>query len=468
MRNAWQVIRCAIRGFVLSKVGRWPPARVAALQARRLRSLAGWAVFRSPYFREKYRGIYSGAALELSRLPTCTKQELMDNFDTAVTDPRVRRAEVEQFLADPANLGKFYLERYSVSHTSGSQGRPMLLLQDRFALETLFSILIARGSAFSRPSLAEGIRRLSEPARLAIVTHHRGFYPSGAAFEFMPGMVGRLVRVARLAASEPDLIDRLNAFRPHALVAYAGVLEALADSSGLRLSPHLRQVASTSEQLTVRGRQRIASRFGVPVLDHYGTGECLFLAEGCPTDPGCHLNSDWTVVEVVDRELNPVPPGQPGWKVLVTNLANRVQPIIRYEVDDVVRMAVEPCRCGSRLPRIERIEGRSADLLWVGREGAYRMISGAVLQDAADHLTEIREWRAVQSERNRIDVTLEPLPGAPLDEGTASRRYTEQLRLQGFPEEVQVCVRLCESLRPDTNTGKVRRVTSLVGRPAAF
>ena len=72
-----------------------------------------------------------------------------------------------------------------------------------------------------------------------------------------------------------------------------------------------------------------------------------------------HLQADWAVLEVVDRRGEPVPPGQPGEKVLLTNLYNTVQPFLRYEVDDVVTMSPGPCPCGNPLPLILRVEGRA-------------------------------------------------------------------------------------------------------------
>jgi hypothetical protein len=236
---------------------------------------------------------------------------------------------------------------------------------------------------------------------VAVVTMHRGFYPSGAAFEFMPAVAGAFIRMTRLSATQPDLIDRLNEFRPNSLVAYPSVLDWLAvQSSPMRLAPYLRQVGSTGEHLTDRARQRITQAFGVPVFDHYGIGECLFLADGCPTDGGSHVNADWAILEVVDKDYRPVPAGQPGAKILVTNLANTVQPIIRYEVGDVVTLAERPCRCGSRLPWIERIDGRERVL---GRWMQGRT-SGPFSFDFGSELTRQQIYEAVLHQPFNLDA----------------------------------------------------------------
>ena len=106
--------------------------------------------------------------------------------------------------------------------------------------------------------------------------------------------------------------------------------------------------------------------------------------------------------------------GAPGAKVLITNLVNAVQPFIRYEVGDAVTMATEPCGCGSRLPRVARIEGRTADVFWIRDATGYRRVLSIAFTHAFEYLREVREWQAIQVERDRVRVLLELLPGSTL------------------------------------------------------
>ncbi|MES1213184.1 MAG: phenylacetate--CoA ligase family protein [Singulisphaera sp.] len=458
-----QSIRFAITASRLGATPYRSPSRVEHLQRRRLRRLLRYAVAHSPYYRTKFRGCELERA-DLASLPITRKEELAENFDCVVTNPRIQRENVERFLSTPKNLGRWFLGQYGVSRTSGSQGRPLLIVQDRRALELLFAIMSARAST-QRPTPLEGLRRLRSPKRVAIVATQRGFYPSGAAFELMPELVGAFVRVERLAAQQPDLFQRLNAFQPHVLVGYASVLDALAWRSDQLQLTELRQIANSSEQLTPRSRQHIESTFGVPVIDHYATGECLFLSDGCPTHGGAHINSDWAIVEVVDNQYRPVAPGQLGDKVLITNLANRVQPFIRYEVDDRISLATQPCGCGSRLPRIERIEGRSGDLFWTRDANGDRMLSGVLLHTAADAIPDIREWQALQTERNRIEWRVQLAAHSALTSADVRSFLLAKLHELGLPREVVIDVRLVHALGHDPATGKRRRMISIVGPP---
>jgi phenylacetate-coenzyme A ligase PaaK-like adenylate-forming protein len=454
------------RTLALRKARTLAAERLQRLQDRRLRALLAHAVDRSPFYRAKYAGI-DVARCKLADLPPTNKGELMADFDRAVTDRAIHRADLERFLDDPANEGRLFLGRYAPSHTSGSQGQPMLMVQTARLLELMFGLQMTRGSV-RKTTLAEAARRLLVPARLAIVTLKRGFYPSASAFEYMPRVARRFLNILWLSQTDPDVIDRLNAFRPTVLTGYAGVLETLAleaESGRLRLAPDLIQVVNNSEVLTDRARRRIEAAFGPRVLNNYATGECPFLSNGCATDDGAHINADWAVLEVVDADYRPVPPGEPGKKVLITNLPNRVQPFVRYEIGDVVTMAARTCRCGSRLPRVERIDGRAADSFWIADGPTHRQMINSVFKNAFDYTREVREWQAIQREPNRIAIRLELLPGATLDSDHAWRSLNRQLDLYGFRELVDVSLEVVPKLEADAATGKFRRIVSLVGPP---
>ena len=77
-----------------------------------------------------------------------------------------------------------------------------------------------------------------------------------------------------------------------------------------------------------------------------------------------HLNEDWLILEPVDEHYRPVPRGQPSYTVLLTNLANLVQPLIRYDLGDQVTLHSQRCECGSALPTLE-VAGRRDDVLRV-------------------------------------------------------------------------------------------------------
>src|SRR5688572_28410136 len=93
-----------------------------------------------------------------------------------------------------------------------------------------------------------------------------------------------------------------------------------------------------------------------------------------------HVNADWALLEVVDENNEPVPDGEKGAKVLVTNLANYVQPIIRYEIGDIVTMATEKCGCGSNMPLIQCVEGRDSETFEIKTDKGARSLQPTIFQ----------------------------------------------------------------------------------------
>lgn len=459
------MLRFTLQTLAYRRTAHLDPSRVQAIQERRLRAMLHTAV-QAPFFRDLYRGLDLDR-VPLSELPTTNKAQLMADFDRTVTDPCVNRASLDPFLDQEHGSDDLYLGRYVAAHTSGSQGQPMFLVQPTSQLELTMSLQMSRGYA-GRVSLFHAARRLFQPVRLAVVTLKHGFYPSATLFQHMPRAARRYVDLLWLSQTEPDVVERLNAFQPNVLTAYAGVLELLAlevEAGRLRLGSNLEQLVSNSEALTDKARERISAAFGHRVLDNYATGECPFLSNGCPTDAGAHVNSDWAILEVVDEQNRPVPDGQPGERVLITNLANSIQPFVRYEIGDIVTMADQPCRCGSRLPRIGRIDSRASDVFWVGDAEPKRRLDHLILAHIFEFLKEVREWQASQVGPNRIQVRLEPIPGATLDLARARQVLDRELRQYEF-RNLQLDLLSVPRIEPDPVTGKQRRMLG-PGLPAS-
>ncbi len=166
------------------------PARLQRRQQRRLSRLLSHAADRSAFYRDRFHGV-DLSRCPLADLPVTNKTELMADFDRAVTDLRVRRAEVECFVDDPANSGRLLLGRYHVCHTSGSQGQPLLIVQNTLVLDLLFALQLTRGNGTFRLGPLEPFRRLLNPGRLAVLASVRGFYPSASAWQHAPAVLWR-------------------------------------------------------------------------------------------------------------------------------------------------------------------------------------------------------------------------------------------------------------------------------------
>lgn len=448
----------------VAPVARRSERRVRRLQSRRLIRLVRHAAARSPYYRRKFSGIDLGA-FALGDLPITTKPELNAELEDVFTVPGLSRRDLEDFVADPANLGQWFRGKWAVSHTSGSQGAPIFIVQDRKALAVLFATMSARANAGRSLNLGEAALRFLRPKRIAVLSAERGFFPSAAAFEFMPRFLNRFVDQRWFAATDWSLIEQLNAFQPDVLVGYAGVLDALAvRPHGLRLH-RLRSIANSSEQLAPAARKRIEAAFRAPVLDHYGMGECLHLADGCRRGGGAHVNADWVIIENVDDDYRPVRAGELGTRILVTNLANFTQPFIRYEVADRIAFATDDCGCGNRLPRIERIEGRSADAFWLSAADREVIVTGALFHNAIDQVGGIREWQALQIDAEEVRLRVELLPDAEPRLAGFNDRLRDKLTQLGLPTETRLELVVVPEIAADPASRKVKRMVTLPRGP---
>ncbi len=278
----------------LRRNGRRSPAEIVARQQERLEVLVQFARERSPLYHERYNQLPAGVAA-LSQLPIVTKQELMERFDEWVTDPEVKRAGVEEFLADPTRVGQPYLGRYRVWTTSGITGRRGVFVHDDGALAVYTALLMARTTRHMRSLLRGGrLAALVTPGHFALTS-------------FLEGLRRRYPIVANamrpFSALEPlaDLVRELGAFRPDSLIGCPTVLQLLAQerqAGRLLIDPRL--VTTEGEWLAPATRSSIEAAFHCTVRDTYGASEFLVIASDCGHG-WCHVNSEWVVLEPVAR-----------------------------------------------------------------------------------------------------------------------------------------------------------------------
>ena len=183
---------------------------------------------------------------------------------------------------------------------------------------------------------------------------------------------------------------RLNEFRPDHVNVYPSTASLLVDEQMAgRLRLNLTAMTTSSEPLSPALRERIDRAFGVKPADFYAATEGLF---GHECEQGSmHLFDDMCIVENVDADGDPVPTGETGARILVTNLFNRVLPLIRFEVTDRVAVDPEPCPCGRSLMRLRSLEGRAEDVLELKGVKVHPLEFALVTADP-----DVREFQVVQ------------------------------------------------------------------------
>jgi phenylacetate-CoA ligase len=249
-------------------------------------------------------------------------------------------------------------------------------------------------------------------------------------------------------------LDDICRLRPKMLAGYPSALARLAQrarDTGRDLSRHAPKVAFvTGEMLYEDQRRIIAEVFHCPVANGYGARDAGFLAHECPAG-GLHVGTEYIVMELVGPDGQPVPVGTPG-EIVVTHLATRDYPFVRYRTGDVAVATDTPCRCGRGLPLLERVEGRRND--WV-LNTAGELMHGAsvtyVLRDAPG----VRAFRVVQQKDLSLDVQV--VAEGILGE-TVRRQIVDHLESR-IGQGTQVRLHEVEDI-PAESSGKYRFVVS--------
>jgi putative adenylate-forming enzyme len=429
-----------------------PRAQLADYQQQRLEAVVRHAAIHSPFYRRRLAetGALGNGPVQLQRLPVLNKSVLMEHFDELVCDPRLRRDQLLEW-AGQLTGDQLYLDRYRIMLTSGSSGRPGLFVYDPAGWRSTCAQLLRISSwAGLRPSLPR--------QRLALLG---GAAPSHISRQGAATLAVGLHRVLSLPVTLPlaQLVQALNQFQPTYLHAYPSVAMWLADeqqAGRLRLSPQM--MVTIAELRTPVMTQRLTDAFGVHPFDAYGCTEGLWGAE-CEHHQGIHLFEDRTLVENVDADGQPVPAGQPGARLLVTNLHNLVQPLLRLEVTDLVTLDPDPCRCGRSLVRAAAIHGRSDDILSLpARDGS--RVSVHPLQFAL--LTrdpQVREFQVVQ-DGPALRIRIVPSHAATASDDPLETRLGQAVtrQLQGLGvHDPQISVERRQQL-PRSAGGKLKLV----------
>jgi len=402
--------------YELGRRERWSPAELQAFQRRQLSLLVHYATEHSPFYRDLYERVPESGAIDLKELPTVSKAEMMDNFDQFVTDPRVRLEQVEHHVEGRAFGGdNSFLGHYRVLSTSGSTGGRALFLYDHRAWRTSLAGFLRAAT------LQEGPARLPLHKMAAIV----GPSPLHQSNRVAGSLDVGVFRMLRLPATSDiaELVRALNAFRPSVLTAYASIAALLADEQlEGRLDIHPATVSTTTELLTDEMRRRIRTAWGTEPFNLYAASETGVLAADCSHHRGLHLFDDLSIVEVVDETGMPVSARSRGHKLLLTNLFNYTQPLIRYEISDMLTVASDPCPCGRPFGLIERIDGRNDDILYlIGRGGRRIPVHPVHLHAPFEDLAAVRQYKIVHDDAG-IHVRLVLAAGASAEEVCARVR----------------------------------------------
>jgi phenylacetate-CoA ligase len=270
----------------------------------------------------------------------------------------------------------------------------------------------------------------------------------------------RVMRTTLLPAFEMSaknldkFIETIRAKRPAMIFGYPSALAHIArhaESRGERLDDvGVRVAFVTSERLYSEQREQIMRTFGCRVANGYGGRDAGFIAHECPAG-GMHISAEDIIVEIVDREGKPQPPGVAG-EIVVTHMATGSFPFVRYRTGDVGVLDDRRCECGRGLPMLNEIHGRTTDFV-IAKDGT--VMHGLALVYIVRGIEGIAKFKIVQENTEHIRVLL--VIDSGFDHGVVPRIKEEMMRRMG--EGVRIDIEFVDDI-PAERSGKYRYVVS--------
>lgn len=417
----------------MEEVQWWEPEKIAELQRQRLQSLLRDAGRHVPYYRDLFKQLdFDPDKVEslddLRRLPFLTKEVIRNNEETLKSEQAV-------------GLARF--------NTGGSSGQPLIFY---IGNERVSHDVAAKWRATRWWDVDIGDPEIvvwGSPIELG-------------AQDRVRQIRDKLLRTRLIPAfemSEKNLdrfVEQIRAMRPKMLFGYPSSLSLIArhaQSKGQAMDDLGVKVAFvTSERLYDEQRQTIESVFQCRVANGYGGRDAGFIAHQCPHG-NMHITADDIIVETVDAKGEPTALGEAG-EIVVTHLATRDYPFIRYRTGDVGILGQERCACGRGLPVLQEIQGRTTDFI-VALNGT--VMHGLALIYIVRDLPGVDTFKIIQEslQHTRIQMVVdEHFDRAHISDIQAGFR-------QRLGESVQVDVELVTEI-PAEKSGKYRFVVSKV------
>jgi phenylacetate-CoA ligase len=312
---------------------------------------------------------------DLYKLPITTKDDFRHNYPDGILSK------------------EFKPEDCHIVGTSGSTGSPVKIFLDR---EKGFFELAVSSKGLVNKYVGFKIRKA-----ISIVVTDEDALEILATKEFR-----QAIKFVFDALDTPENhIKTINKVKPDFIFTYPSVLRnisILVRENGIKLvRPKL--IVTVGETMDPPTRRMIEETFKCEILDAYGSTEVGLIGIECHRHEGIHLVPWKVIVEIVDDNGNPVPPGTPG-KVLVTDLFSKATPIIRYSgLGDIATLKKTYCSCGIKSPVLERIEGRVVDSIVLPDK---KIIHPFSLTLALQDIPFVSKFQIRQEKIDKIDILL--------------------------------------------------------------
>ena len=434
------------------------------IQLGRLQKTVRYVRDRNPVYRKMLEGMKVGpddirSLDDIRRLPFTVKQDIRDHYPFGL------------FTAPLEEIVEFHA-------TSGTTGKPVVVGYTRSDIE-LWTEVMARactGAGIGKTDIVQNIYGYGLFTG-GLGTHYGAMRVGAAVLPMSGGNSQRQIMLMQdfgstVVTSTPSFLMHL-----HEVGEQMGV-----NFRKLRLRTGLFGAEPWSESM----RQAIDERFGITACDMYGLSEIIgpgVSFECREVRNGLHINEDWFYPEIIDPGTGEVlPPGEPG-ELVLTTVGNEGQPLLRYRTRDLTRLSAEPCACGRTLVKMERISGRTDDMLIIRGVNFFpSQIESIVIRHpgvSPHYMVVVDRQGSMDEVEVRLEVTEEFMGRAAADvirgkvqdvlKDVETARHTMETLKRDIKDMIGISVRVT-LVPPGTvprSEGKARRVEDrrLDGRP---
>lgn len=417
-------------------------ASLEARQRKRFRQLVRYAVVHSPYYRELVKKHHIDIeACRPQDFPVLTRKEVMDHFDEIVTDYRITKNALYEFLNRSKNPGELFLNRYYVVHTSGSSGEPGFFV-------------------FSKNEWISGMSRLVQASggikfgqKLAYVAAIGGHFAgvSMAKTSLQLPLLYQESRFYDIQGSMTKIIEDLNEFQPTTLTGYPTALKHLAiaqQKKELHIQPTF--LKSGGEPVAPADQDLIETAFKAALMNIYASTEFLLMGVGLPGHKGMVLHEDDLIFEIHPDHT------------CVTGLYNKTLPLVRYKMNDILI----PKASSSSYPyqEIEELIGRvELAPIFVNRHGQEDFIHPAVFSELISK--NLERFQIELRDKQSFILKTQFRGSLSLDEKTETlqdiRSKMRHILSEKAMDNVRFEVKEVDALWVDPKTGKFKLILQL-------
>ncbi len=414
-------------------------SELAQLQLERLQATLYRVATHVPFYRKKFKELQIDpdgfkSLDDLQSLPFTYKQDLRDNYPYGLFAVPLR--DVVRLHASSGTTGQSTVVGYTQNDIKN------------------WSDLVARvmtGAGVTRDDVVQ-------------IAFGYGLFTGGFGLHYGSERIGASV-IPISSGNTKRQLRIMQDFKTTTLVctpSYALLLADVMEDTGISINDlSLKFGLFGGEPWSEAMRNEIQDKLAISATDNYGLSEVMGpgVAGECLERHGLHINEDHFLVEIINPEtLEPALPGEIG-EIVVTTLTKEAFPVIRYRTRDLTRLISEPCSCGRTFTRMERILGRSDDMLIIKGVNVYPSQIEAILLEVEGTKPHYQIVVERQARLDKITVMVEVIESIFFDQMKKQRQLIDFIKHRLATElGIGVDVKLVEEKSLERSEGKAKRI----------